>query len=672
MAGSTTSSSLPAKKPKVKAARPATAIKVPLSAKFVADSDDSEGARITTVKKPASKTSRSETKSSKPAAPKPSISQAKPSKKRKSPSPSPAKDDASGSGSEEDEDSQDEERPTKKRLLVAKDGSPTPKPKTVAVRPVPAKLSIKPSTNVKPMDRKNERGPGATRDEPNNEVGGSSEYSSSGSESGSGSGSESESGSSDKTSLQSPRKQNPVQKSVPQQPTPIYDPPAGFESTSISIHPASKLSEVLAPSNLEGKQIWHITALESVPISLVKEVLIQNIGNGASVLEYDGANYGLVPELEAEQASSRALLLPSTQGNSYRPAKNTIIKTLNLQQLVSLPSHALEPAVHPNRSASASESYKKAPRQQPEGLRMRYHPFGASDGSDSEPSSEPAPKAPQFRVPARVQENSPVRKRKRADLSDDVSDLGSAVKSQKRKRTHSPRATARAKHDPMDIDGIRNENSESIETPIESLHPVMIGANTHVSLPNGNEIKEERRKRKEKEKLEHGNSPPKPATALPLDMKQDAEKMQPGEVVESVPAIANAVEGASGISVTSPRKVSKEEKAKRKAERRRRKEMERASRGASLLSAQDTSQQELPDSQDQMMQEIETAQREASIRILTPREGSPQKVSRIAHESQHSALDSGQALQRKETKEENAKRKEEKRRRKRERECGSA
>lgn len=674
MAGSTTSSSLPAKKPKVKAARPATAIKGPLSAKSVADSDDSEGARITTVKKPASKTSRSETKSSKPAAPKPSISQAKPSKKRKSPSPSPAKDDASGSGSEEDEDSQDEERPTKKRLLVAKDGSPTPKPNTVAVRPVPAKLSIKPSTNVKPMDRKNERGPGATRDEPNNEVGGSSEYSSSGSESGSGSGSESESGSSDKTSLQSPRKQSPVQKSVPQQITPIYDPPAGFESTSISIHPASKLSEILAPSNLEGKQIWHITAPESVPISLVKEVSIQNIGNGAPVLKYDGANYGLVPELEAEQASSRALLLPSTQGNSYRPAKNTIIKTLNLQQLVSLPSHALEPAVHPNRSASASESYKKVPRQQPEGLRMRYHPFGASDGSDSEPSSEPAPKAPQFRVPARVQENSPVRKRKRPDLSDDVSDSRSAVKSQKRKRTRSPRATARAKHDPMDIDGIRNENSESIETPIESLHPVMNGANTHVSLPNGNETKEARRKRKEKEKekLEHRDSPPKPATALPLDMKQDAEKMQPGEVVESVPAIANAVEGASSISVTSPRKESKEEKAKRKEERRRRKETKRASRGASSLSAQDTSQQELPDSQDQMMQEIETAQREASIRILTPREGSPQKVSRIAHESRNSALDSGQALQRKEMKEENANRKEEKRRRRRERECGSA
>lgn len=653
MAGPKESSSLPAKKPKAKVAKPAKTTQPSLlSAEFVEDSDESGDANTPSVKKPASKTAKSKPNSAKSAAPKPSPSQAKPSKKRKSPSPSPAKD-TSGGESEDDGSSQDEERPAKKRHLVAQDGSPTPKPKPVGVRLVPAKSSIKPSTSVKPLGQRIERGSEAAKNESNNEAGGSSEDSSSGSESGKGS--ESESGSSDKTSLPSPRKKSPIQNSAPQKPTPTYEPPNGFESTSISIHPASKLSELLAPSNLQGKQIWHITAPEAITISLIKEVSPQNIGNGASVLEYHGAKYGLIPESEAEQASSRALLLPSTQTNNYRPSKTTIIKTLHLQQLVSLPNHALEPAVHPNRSASSSDSYIKTPRQQPEGLRMRYRPFGVSDDSALESSPEPMPKAPEFRIPAPVNESSLARKRKRAKSNDSSSNIGSAVKSKKRKQ--SPQATAGAAEDPMDIDAISDKRSNRAESPTKRVQPETNGIRSNGNVANGKETKEERKRRKRNEKFEQREPPPKPATALPLDVKQDTETMQTGEVVEHVPTTANAVEGTTSTNDISPRKESKEEKTKRREEKRRRKKMKRASRGAS---AQDISQQEVADSEDEMMHEIETAQRAASIPISTPGESSPQRQARVAHES---SLDSGQVSQRKEMKEERAKRKEEKRRR---------
>lgn len=582
MAGPKPSSSLPAKKPKAKASNLATAAKPSLSSEFVVDSDDSGDAKIARVKKPASKTAKSESRFERPAAPKPSISQATPSKKRKSASPSPVKDDSSIGGSSNDSNSQDEKRPSKGKILAAQDGSPTLKPKPGTARPVSATPSIKPSTNLKSLDQKIVRGLGAAGNESKSEAGGSSEDGSTGSESGSES--ESESGSSDKTSLQSPDRRSPVQKSVPQQPKPTFEPPTGFESTSISLHPASKLLEILAPSRLQGKQIWHVTAPESVPISLVKQASTKNIRNGASVLDYHGAKYKLVPESEVEQASSRALLLPSTQTNNYRRSKTTIIKTLHLQQLVSLPNHVLEPAIHPNRSASASESYRKMPRQQPEGLRMRYRPFGVSDDSDLESTSEPMPKAPEFRIPAPVKESSPGRKRKCPESNDGNSNIGPAVKSKKRKQ--SPQATAGAIEDPMDIDGISDKRLNGVESPTRISHPEINGVWSIGNLPNGNETKEERRKRREKKKLEQRESPSKPATALPLNVKQDAETMQPGEVVKGVSAVPNAVEGTKSINDISPQKESKDEKAKRKEEKRRRKEME----GASLISAEDGSQ----------------------------------------------------------------------------------
>ena len=652
-------SQLPIKKPKAKAkpAKPATATKPSLSSEFVVDSDHSGDAKTASVKKPASKSTKFQSSSVEPAAPKVLSSQTKPSKKWRSPSLSPAKGDPSGGGSGSTSGSEDERRSPKEKIPAAQDGNPTPKPKKATARPVLAKPSIKSSTNIKPMDQKKDRESGATRKQSNSEAGGSSECSSSGSESDRGS--ESESGSSDETSLQSPENKSPVQESVTRHLTPIYEPPAGFNSASISLHPASKLSLILAPSNLQGKQIWHITAPASVPISLVKEVSTQDIANGASVLEYHGAKYGLVPESEAEQASSRALLLPSSQTNNYRPSHTTIIKTLHLQQLVSLPSYALDPAVHPNRSASASESYRKAPRQQPEGLRMRYRPFGIADDSDLESSSETRPKAPEFHIPTLMEGVSAARKRKRPESNDASSDVGFATNSEKRKQ--SSQASAGAKRNPIDIDGISDKRSNGAESPTKSPRLGPNGFRPNGNLPNGNETKEERRKRKGKDKSDRQQ--PMPLTALPLDVRQDAATIQPGEVIENVPAIANAVEGASTANSISPHKDSKEEKAKRREGRRRRKEAERASKGASLISAADVSHREVAHSQDQMMQEIETAQREASIQIPTPGDRSPQEQSITAHDS-HSDLRPSQTLQRTETKEERAKRKEEKRRRK--------
>ena len=614
MPASTKPSSALAKKSSAKVVKATTVNKPSLSSEFVLDSDDYGEVETIKVQKPASKTTASTIKTTRPAKPKASDSQARSSKKRKSPSPSPEIEDSSGSGSGNDTSSSEEEkRPSKKRILAVQDGSPTPKPKpatTTAARPVPAKQSIRPSTNVKPLNQSKEYQSGIANEESSSEIGEGSEDSSSGSESGSGSGSIS--GSSDKTSLQSPRKKSPVRKSVPQQPEPTYEPPTGFKSTSISLHPASKLSEVLAPSYLQGKQLWHITAPESVPISLIKEVSTENIGNGSSILEHRGAKYGLVPESEFEQASGRSLLLPSTQTNNYRHSKTTFTRKLHLQQLVSLPNRAFDPSAHPNRSASASDAYRMTPRQQPEGLRMRYRPFGVSDDSDLESTPEPSQKAPEFRTPAPVKESSPGRKRKRRESNNVKGSASSALKSKRQK--HSPQATVGAIDDPMGIDPISVTKSNVADSLSKNPHQGINGNKSTSIEPNGNsETKEERRKRKEQKRLaKRASISSKAATALPLDLKQDAETIQPGEVIEGAPAFANAVEGAPSIdTIPSPSKETKDEKRKRRDERRRRKERQRSS-GVASVPAPDVAKR---DGRLGMMREIEHAQREAEIEL---------------------------------------------------------
>ena len=652
MAGPKQSSSLPAKKPKAKAAKPATVPKPSLSSEFVVDSDDSGDTETALEKEPASKSATFRSNPVQPAASKSSASQGKPSKKRKLPSSSPAENDSGGSDTGKHSDNEDEKRPTKKRMLAGHNERPTTKSKPAMASPVLAKPSMKPSTNIKPLKQNKQRSPGGSNSEPDSEAGESSHDSSTESESDSGK--ESTSRSSDKTSLHSPEKESPAQKGVPQQPTPSYEPPDGFKPTSISFHPASTLSEILAPSNLQGKQIWHITVPESVPISSIKEVSSHSIENGASILEHHGAKYGLVPESDIDQRSNRALLLPSTQTNDYHSLKTNIVKTLHLQQLVSLPRHVASPANPPNRLASPSDSYRKTPRQQPEGLRMRYRPFGASDDSDIESTPEPMPKAPAFRVPDPVKESSPGKKRKRHESIDSSSNAVSTAKSKKRKQ--SPQATVGAIENPIDIDAISAVKSNRAASSNKDSRSEPNGVKSKGNLPNGTEMKKEGKKRasrdssammsstsiskreKEKAKLDKREPPSKPATALlPLDVKKDAETIQPGEVVEGVPATANAVEGTKSINAVSSTTTRKDEKAKRREERRRLKELERASRDASslvppskrgeALRRNDDGNQD-PD-RDQMMTEIENAQREAEIPVEVQEPGGRDSSNRV-------------------------------------------
>lgn len=172
-------------------------------------------------------------------------------------------------------------------------------------------------------------------------------------------------------------------------PSTPYIPPTGFEPATITS--SFKTRNLFAKENLRGKQIWHITAPASVHISAIKEVPIQKVATGESILSYKGADYGLVTEAD-EDCNEKVLLVPSSNDNTYHLASTGIARTLHLQQIVKLPSSD-KSANRGNGSKEPPRTHVKAVRQQPEGLRMRYRPFGDVTSSDD---SDPAPR---FKVP---------------------------------------------------------------------------------------------------------------------------------------------------------------------------------------------------------------------------------------------------------------------------------
>ena len=209
-----------------------------------------------------------------------------------------------------------------------------------------------------------------------------------------------------------------------------YTPPSGFEVASISARPTSEQAQLFSPTSLQGKQIWHITVPQGVEISSLTHVAKSSVQDGSVTLPYKGADYGLIAETDGIE-SREMLLLPFYQDERYKPSGHRITKTLHLQQLVH-PSGALRGSEDLKRFTASKERshYQRPAPQQPEGLRMRYRPFGDadSDTSRSDDTSNRAEQAPQFRVPKGMDTATPLKKRKRFETVANDPDYGQSPK----------------------------------------------------------------------------------------------------------------------------------------------------------------------------------------------------------------------------------------------------
>ncbi|KAJ5236790.1 hypothetical protein N7489_006881 [Penicillium chrysogenum] len=174
-----------------------------------------------------------------------------------------------------------------------------------------------------------------------------------------------------------------------------YKPPAGFKSAKKQAPPSSKASSLL--SNLNGKQVLHLTAPASLPLSKVKEVCMAKIMHGEPIISHEGVNYGIPVEALSETGpATKSLLVFDEKTQTYCTAAHSV-PSYHVQEMIGLPSTS------ENTDAVVAElrKYVKPARPQPKNLKMRFRPVGTTSappetlGSSSESEAE----VPSFKVP---------------------------------------------------------------------------------------------------------------------------------------------------------------------------------------------------------------------------------------------------------------------------------
>lgn len=210
-----------------------------------------------------------------------------------------------------------------------------------------------------------------------------------------------------------------------------YRPPSGFDRATITVRPNSSFAELFSPARLRNKQIWHIAVPSSVPIDSLTEFSTTDVQTGDTVLSYKGADFGLVLQPKTRTAK-KTLLLPSTETNEYRPVEVEIARTLQLQQLP--PKRSSGSGATLTAATSKQRSRKKAPPQQPNGLRMRYRPFGVTEYSSDESQPDNQTHVPKFRRPLGIETSPPTQIQTGESIDVEMHDVSQQPRSKHKKK----------------------------------------------------------------------------------------------------------------------------------------------------------------------------------------------------------------------------------------------
>lgn len=219
-----------------------------------------------------------------------------------------------------------------------------------------------------------------------------SDNDSSGSESDASSGSKSSKSS---LSTQSKRKSHPVESSTAGSPSKrqkvdynkikrieptTYVPPQGYSTISMK---ASDMASLDMFDNLGGKQVWHISAPSTMPISKIESLNVASALKGTEVLKHKGVSY----EMSRAGVEGANVLLPKGRNGEYASAAVPVTRAFRIQESSKPTSNGTASESANNHDAEADQptnffatqtGHKKAPRKQPENLKARYVPFGAA------------------------------------------------------------------------------------------------------------------------------------------------------------------------------------------------------------------------------------------------------------------------------------------------------
>ena len=166
--------------------------------------------------------------------------------------------------------------------------------------------------------------------------------------------------------------------------------PAGFVSTQVVLAKLFTGPKEGAAVDGEGllstraftspahRQIWHISIPSSVPITLIDKFTKQEILQGDKGTSYGGLSY----DLHVNTAPPEHFLLPGPE-NHYRSLLCETLRTIQLQQA---PRNVdIRQSTTGTTTKRPKSDAKRLPSgQQPEGLKMRYKPFGHLAGKHGE------------------------------------------------------------------------------------------------------------------------------------------------------------------------------------------------------------------------------------------------------------------------------------------------
>ena len=133
--------------------------------------------------------------------------------------------------------------------------------------------------------------------------------------------------------------------------------------------------------NLEDKQIWHISAPSTVPISLIETLDVATSMKGAEILNHKGLSY----ELSRAPVEGATVLLPQGGKGEYASVGTRVTRAFRIQQYskpmaIERSSANTEPfddeSIRRVNFFATQSGQRPPPRKQPQNLKARYVPYG--------------------------------------------------------------------------------------------------------------------------------------------------------------------------------------------------------------------------------------------------------------------------------------------------------
>ncbi|KAK3698304.1 hypothetical protein LTR37_017012 [Vermiconidia calcicola] len=303
----------------------------------------------------------------------------------------------------------------------------------------------------------------------------------------------------------------PAQSSIQAIPPKPFKPPAGFTALDPAL--LSNNDTAFPPTSLQGKQIWHITAPSTVPLSSITELALDSIKTGEPVLTHSDIEYILNEDQTTGTDNDSTVSVPTKDG--YVRLSEPIDRTLHLRQKILLPNLSTQQASQVTGSSTAG-NVAQAPvstvRPQPRGLRMRYKPpgFGAGKpgrlGSETEESADEDEQRTGMQFPQALGAHGTEAMSRGGDVEmadAGVEDSGKKKKKKKRKEKHD---TSAEKAKVNGTATASTANSPILESARHSYSPdVAPGASSKKEVngvsPEAADSVDEKAKRKEEKRL---------------------------------------------------------------------------------------------------------------------------------------------------------------------------